>query len=117
MKGQDKQQRFIGNKIAMKRVAMNISQEELAERVGISRVSIVRIENGNQIPRTKTATRICEALGMTPDDLYQDYLSEQIIPNVRMRSLIDGVEKLSIKKQEQFYKMAEVILQWLDSEE
>lgn len=50
MNDRDKQWQM-GYKIASRRSALGLSQEALAEAVGISRVSIVRIENGDQLPK------------------------------------------------------------------
>lgn len=46
------------------------SQEELAEKVGVSRQTISAIEKGNYNPSVKLCIKICQALGKTLDDLF-----------------------------------------------
>ena len=41
-----------------------LSQEELAKKAGVSRVTLARIETGTQMAMVDTAFRICEALGV-----------------------------------------------------
>lgn len=49
MKVQENGQRDMGYRITKRRTELGMSQEGLAELAGMSRVSIVRIENGEQI--------------------------------------------------------------------
>ncbi len=46
-----------------------VTQEELAERSGVTRANISRLENGLQRPRIGTARRLAAALGVTADEL------------------------------------------------
>ena len=46
-----------------------ITQEELAERTGITRANISRLENGLQRPRISTVRRLATALGVEPEEL------------------------------------------------
>jgi transcriptional regulator with XRE-family HTH domain len=46
-----------------------LSQRELAERSGVNRVTIVRLETGAQEPHPRTTRRLAEALGVEPADL------------------------------------------------
>nr|BAL54604.1 DNA binding protein [uncultured prokaryote] len=60
---------FVGERIKRARVSMNISQMELAERVGISYQQIQKYEKGlSEISVTKLY-QIAEALGMNAYDL------------------------------------------------
>ena len=45
------------------RIEQNMSQQELAERTGINRADLSRIENANANPSLKTLKRIAEGLG------------------------------------------------------
>ena len=51
------------------RKAKGWTQEELARRSGVSRVSINRYENGERIPDLITARMIATALGCTIDEM------------------------------------------------
>ena len=60
----------IGKKIKYKRKALNFTQLELAERVGLTESSISRYESGKiaTMP-TSTVNKICHALHIEPADL------------------------------------------------
>ena len=52
----------IAEKVAERRIAMNMSQRELAELVGTTQSAIARLERGGRPPRIDTLLRIAEAL-------------------------------------------------------
>ncbi|MGH2934939.1 MAG: helix-turn-helix domain-containing protein [Gaiellaceae bacterium] len=52
----------IADKVYERRIAMNMSQRELAERCGTTQSSIARLERGGRPPRIDTLLRIAEAL-------------------------------------------------------
>lgn len=53
---------YVGERITLFRLAKGLTQEELAERVGIHRLSINNIELGNQQISTYILFRIAEEL-------------------------------------------------------
>lgn len=52
------------------RAALDLSQEDLAKRVGVSRQTINMIERGDYNPTLKLCLDICHALGRTLDELF-----------------------------------------------
>lgn len=54
------------------RTENNLSQQELADLVGVSRQTINAIEQGNYNPTIRLCISICKALGKTLDDLFWD---------------------------------------------
>ena len=60
----------VGNKVKNLRVNLGMTQAELAELVGIARVSIISIETGRFIPTIETALRISLALGLPADQIF-----------------------------------------------
>lgn len=52
------------------RAAMDLSQEELARKVGVSRQTISAIEKGDYNPTINLCIAICRAVGKTLDDLF-----------------------------------------------
>ena len=52
----------IADKVATRRVEMNLSQRELAELCGTTQSAIARLERGGRPPRIDTLLRIADAL-------------------------------------------------------
>lgn len=52
------------------RALMDMSQQELAQKVGVSRQTINAIEKGNYNPTVNLCIAICRTLGKTLDDLF-----------------------------------------------
>lgn len=55
-----------------RREALHMSQEDLAAKANVSRVSIARYEAGERIPNVDVAARIAAALGCTVDELIHE---------------------------------------------
>ena len=52
------------------RAARNLSQQQLAELVGVSRQTINAIEKGDYNPTIRLCIAICQALDKTLDELF-----------------------------------------------
>ena len=59
----------LGERIRQFRESAGFTQEALARSADIGRVTLVRLENGEQTPRFKTLTAIAHALGKQVQDL------------------------------------------------
>lgn len=57
-------------KMRAARVAKDLSQEQLAERVGVSRQTIIAIERGDYNPTINLCKSICKELHKTLDELF-----------------------------------------------
>lgn len=57
-------------KLKSARAAKDLSQQELADIVGVSRQTINAIEIGNYNPTIKLCVAICKALDKTLDELF-----------------------------------------------
>ena len=57
-------------KLKSARAALDMSQQELAEKTGVSRQTINAIEKGDYNPTLKLCIEICRVLNKTPDDLF-----------------------------------------------
>ncbi len=57
-------------KLKSARAALDLSQKQLAEKVGVSRQTINAIEKGDYNPTIKLCVAICRVLGKTLDDLF-----------------------------------------------
>ena len=62
----------MGKNIAMKeaRAKAGLSQQELAEKLGVSRQAINAIEKGDYNPTIRLCVGICRVLGLTLNDLF-----------------------------------------------
>lgn len=52
------------------RAAMDFSQQQLADKVGVSRQTISAIEKGDYNPTIHLCLNICHCLGKTLDELF-----------------------------------------------
>ena len=57
-------------KLKSARAALDLSQQQLADKVGVSRQTINAIEKGDYNPTIKLCISICRVLGKTLDDLF-----------------------------------------------
>ncbi|WP_312372514.1 helix-turn-helix transcriptional regulator [Lachnoclostridium sp.] len=57
-------------KLKSARVAMDLSQQQLADLVGVSRQTISLIEKGDYNPTINLCIAICKALHKTLDELF-----------------------------------------------
>ena len=62
----------MGKNLKMKaaRAAKGLTQQELADRVGVTRQTVVAIEKGDYNPTVRLCVEICRALGTTLDGLF-----------------------------------------------
>ena len=58
------------NRIRVERAEKRITQQELAEKCGVSRQTINAIEKGDYNPTIKLCIGICRVLGLTLNDLF-----------------------------------------------
>ena len=75
--------RTLGERLRTLRDSAGLTQEQLARAANIGRVTLVRIENGEQTPRVKTLTAVAEALGKRVSDLLVE-------PESLVRQMLDG---------------------------
>ena len=59
----------IGKAARAARKKLELTQEEAAERVGVSAEFYARIERGHALPSVQTMVKICAALAVSADDL------------------------------------------------
>ena len=59
------------NNIRVERAVLRISQQDLANAIGVSRQTIFAIENGKFIPSTELARKLSAYFGKSVNDLFQ----------------------------------------------
>lgn len=72
----------IGNIIYKRRKILGLSQEDLAEKIGVSRQTIYKWESNVVQPNSENINVLCDALGIDKEEFYKDdvglYKSESI---------------------------------------
>lgn len=84
----------INEKIYELRKGFNLSQEELADRIGVSRQTVSKWETGESCPDFDKIIPLCEIFGMTPDELLTD--KKSLKENSNEKEKIDTVKVLLI---------------------
>lgn len=59
------------NHLKQHRARLDLTQEELADRVGVRRQTILAIEKGRYAPSALLAFRLARELGMSVDELFE----------------------------------------------
>jgi len=95
--------KLFGKKVKERRLALSFTQEELAEKIGISAKSLSQIELGNNFVSADNLDAICSALDVKPKNLF-DFGDNE---NIDKLKVID--EKLQ-KNHSLISKIYEIIL-------
>ena len=69
----------LGRRVKQQRQLLSITQDELAERIGISCSFVGHIERGEKRFSIGTLVAVCNALRISPNDLLQDSLNLEIL--------------------------------------
>jgi putative transcriptional regulator len=59
------------NRIRIERAIMNITQADLAEKIGVSRQTINAMESNKYVPSTVLALKIARLFGKTVEDIFE----------------------------------------------
>ena len=81
----------MGLRIKSRRKEMNLTQNELAEMIGVSNNHLSSIENGKETPSLDTLLNICTSLKTKPDYLLLGSLHSNNIP----QNIIDTLQLCS----------------------
>ncbi|MBQ8957802.1 MAG: helix-turn-helix transcriptional regulator [Bacteroidales bacterium] len=58
------------NRLKVARAEMNLTQEDLAKRVGVSRQSVNAIESGRYVPSTVLALKMAQVFGKPVEEIF-----------------------------------------------
>ncbi len=100
----------IGNRLLAIRKKAGLTQTEVAEIAGLSDRTYADIERGSVNMRTETLLRICEALQITPDELFAQ---KELSLAMSEEELIQRLNTCSIKEKETALLILEIYLQSL----
>ena len=93
----------MGNEKFMARIrdlrdTRKLSQEALAEKVGVTKSGVAMWETKGVVPRKETLEKICDVLGTTTDYLLG--IGEVNVTNAKINSIQRGLSKLDDKDLE-----------------
>ncbi len=68
----DEYKKYLGIHLRNKRLELDLTQDELEEKAGLSETVISKIENNERLPSSYTLYLITNAMGISIDQLNQD---------------------------------------------
>ena len=93
----------IGNYITKKRKALNLTQEQLAEKLNVSNKTISKWENGKCMPDYSIIEKLCEELKITLPELMdgEDIVDNSVYTydNEQILDLLKRTQELEKQKQ------------------
>ena len=90
----------IGERIRALRESNGMSQEQLAELVGVSKNSISKYENGQTEMKIGVYNRLVEIFGVTPNDLSPNRLVNDAYSKVTIEDVIDRIIHFTAEESE-----------------
>jgi len=99
----------LGKRIQMYRESAKISQEELANHLGISVTSVSNIERGANYPSFENFIKILNFIKASPNQVMFDLVDQAQIS--KASELWDHVKKLDSKKRNKLFRIVEVIIE------
>ena len=80
---------LIGKFIALRRKEKNLTQEQLAEKLGVSNKTISKWETGKCMPDYSIVRNLCEEIGITIAELMDGKVSENNVPSFKEEQILD----------------------------
>lgn len=104
-----KYQELINKNIKELRQNNNLTQEEFAEKIGISIQGLSNIERNRYQPAAETVDKICRAFKITPVELLTPPVndSEEILKNIT--TLLSQCSKAKLKK---IYEVIKILIKF-----
>lgn len=99
----------IGIRIKEARESKRLTQEQLAEIVGLSSTHISVIERGVKAPKLETFIEIANALNVTADSLLLDVLDNSL--QIKTTELSEQIRRLPLKEQQKILKAVRVLVE------
>ncbi|WP_027085819.1 helix-turn-helix domain-containing protein [Cohnella panacarvi] len=105
----DYDKKAVGERIRTRRKALNISQEEFAERIGRVPKFCADIERGQTGMSIETMLSICSLLKMSPNHLLLG-TSDQTKPHDETELIIAALEQCTEKQRKDAYALLKLFL-------
>ncbi|MCD8372806.1 MAG: helix-turn-helix domain-containing protein [Clostridia bacterium] len=90
-----------------------ISQEELAERLSVSRQAVSKWETGDAYPETDKIIALCDMFGVTMDELLRGDVTKEVLPPVAGEPEDRPESKEAAEKPHSVWQPAAQSLLWL----
>ena len=108
---------ILADKIIENRKKNGWSQEELADKLGVSRQSVSKWESAQAIPDMKKILQLSEVFGVSTDYLMKDEIEEK--PAVELAPVDNGLEEtvrsVSMEEAVSFLKYNETASRWIST--
>ena len=86
--------KVFGNILREFRIKSGFTQEQIFEQLGISLKYISRIENGNNGVKTQTLINYMNILGINPDTLYSEFITNsEVKESIKLSEKINSLSK------------------------
>ncbi len=91
-----------GRRVKELRKSRNLTQEQLAEKIGMDTQNLCKMENGNHFPQTKNLYKLALALNVEVKDLFEfkHFSSKEIL----IKEITDYLKNAKTKDIEFIYK-------------
>lgn len=100
---------FLGKQIQKYRKEAGLSQEELAENVGLSQIHLAYLEQGRRRPSLNALINISNILGISMD-LLVGFESNENVP-ARIKQLNHAIKKFPLQNQQRILATIESIVE------
>lgn len=100
----------LGDKITMLRKQKNLSQGDLADKIGISRDAIGKYERGDIMPTADKAKKMADILGVSLDFLMSDAAKEEALIDKEMLYRMQEVQKLPDSEKNQITSVIDALI-------
>lgn len=98
----------IGRRIKEKRIAMDMTQEQLAERTELSAAYVGMLERGKRTPSLESFITISDELGVTTDELLFGIAQKAYV--TRLADYEDKLAKLRGSEAEKIFGVLDILL-------
>jgi len=102
----------IGNKLYETRKSKGMSRAEVAEKAGLSDRTYADIERGTVNMRIETALRVCDALRITPDEVFTEEPDDSV--SNKLDAVFDRLQSGTDTEKETAIELVNVYLKSLN---
>ena len=107
----------IGKRIRERRLKLNLTLENLAEKTDLTQNFIGNIERGNDNPSLETLIKIANALAVNTDFLCQDCIdnAEAKEYDYHIKEVINRMAEMSVKQKEFVVQSIDALIHFYDA--